>query len=181
MSPPSYRIQIVKSLSGEQWSNDYLTDHDTLTLAENLAVQLVTFEQHIHATVVAFDYVRISTFLPHDRIFRHIPLNLTGTVAKGDYLPLFNTLRVDFQTASSDPARKYYRLPVGEGEQAYGKFLSDSLAAWALALFTYMDDPGLYGDIVTTAGNKVITASPHGDVQMRQLHRHKRKKVVVNQ
>jgi hypothetical protein len=180
MSPPSYRIQIVKSLGAEQWSNDYLTDHDTLTLAENLATQLVTFEQKIHMAVVKFDYVRISTFLPGDRIFRHIPLNLTGLVNTVEYIPLYNTLRVDFQTASSDPARKYYRCPISEADQQNGAFISTYLSGIALTMFTYLDDPGLYGDIVTTAGNKVITASHHGDVQMRQLHRHKRKKVAVN-
>lgn len=181
MSPPAWRIQIVKSLDNEQWSNDYLTDHPTLALAEPLATDLVTFEQNMHASIVHFDYVRISSYVKHDRVFRHIPLNLFGLVSITEYLPLFNTLRVDFQTASSDPARKYYRLPITEAEQVNGVFQSASLVAWAQTMFTYLDDPGLYGDIVTTAGNKVQTASPHNMVQMRQLHRHKRKKVAANQ
>lgn len=179
MSPPSWRIQIVKSLGGEQWSNDYLTDLDTLSLAESLATDLVTFEQNIHMTVVHFDYFRISSYVAFDRVFRHIPVNENGLVSTSDYLPLYNTCRVDFQTASSDPARKYYRCPVAEGSQQNGVLSSDFLTAIGSALFTYLDDPGHYGDIVTTAGNKVQTASPHNLVQMRQLHRHKRHVIVT--
>jgi hypothetical protein len=179
MTPPKYRIQIVKSFNGEQWSNDYLSDLDTLSLAEALATDLVTFEQHIHMASVHFDYFRLSTFLPRDRVFRHIPLNLNGLVSPTDYIPLFNTLRVDFQTAASDPARKYYRCPVAEQDINAGVFSSGYLTGIGTALFTYLDDPGHYGDIVTTAGNKVQTASPHAEVQMRQLHRHKRKKVTI--
>lgn len=178
MGLPQWRIQIVKSLAGEQWSNDYLTDLATLTEAHDLAIQLTTFEENIHGTVVHFDYYRVSSFTPFDRVFEHLPINSYGLASVGDYLPLFNTLRVDLATSASDPARKYYRLPVGEGQQALGFFLSDIMTTWASAIFTYLTDEGVLENIVTNVGHKVIGASCHNAVQMRQLHRHRRPRVT---
>lgn len=178
MGAPQWRIQVTKHMGAEEWSNDYLTDLATLTEAHDFAVSLVQLEESIHMAAVHFDYYRVSSVLVGDRIFQHVPINANGGVANADFLPLFNTVRVDFQTASSDPARKYYRAPIAEGNQAGGVLSSDYINAVALALFTFLGDPELYGNIVTTAGNKVITGTVHDLVQMRQLHRHKRKKVV---
>lgn len=178
MTPPQWRIQTVKSLGGEQWSNDYLTSLATLGEAHDLAIQLVTFEENIHQTLVHFDYYRVSSYVPFDRIFQHLPINANGLYAAGDYLPLYNTLRIDFATAASDPARKYYRVPIREGDQQNGILSGDYLAFVGATLFSLMEDEGVYPALVTTAGNTVQGASPHNAVQMRQLHRHRRPRVT---
>lgn len=178
MGLPQWRIQITKHMGAEEWSNDYLTDLGTISDAHDFAVTLVQMEKALHQASVHFDYYRVSSVLVGDRVFQHIPINANGDVSVADSLPLFNTVRVDLQTAASDPARKYYRTPIAEGSQQNGVLVSDALNAITLVLFTFLGDPELYGNIVTTVGHKVITGSVHDQVQMRQLHRHKRKKVV---
>lgn len=178
MGLPQWRIQTVKHLGAEDWSNDYLTDLTTLSEAHDFAVSLVQLEEALHQASVRFDYYRVSSVIVGDRVFQHVPINANGAVGVSDSLPLFNTLRIDFETATSDPARKYYRTPIAEGSQQNGTLSSDAINAAALALFTFLGDPELYGNIVTTAGHKVISGTVHDQVQMRQLHRHKRKKVT---
>src|SRR6185369_10483109 len=109
MAVPNWRIEIVKSLLGEQWSNDYLTDDVAIEDVQDLAVILLSWEQSIHMAAVNFDYIRIATTIPFDRTFRHITFNEPGTAGNLAYIPLFNTLRIDLGTTDSDPGRKYYR------------------------------------------------------------------------
>jgi hypothetical protein len=179
MSTPQFRVQIVKSKAGEQWSNDYLTDDTTLLDAQDLAATLLTWEKHIHDTATNFDYINVSNLDPTTRIFRHLTLNEPGLLSAGDSLPLFNTMRVDFGTANSDPGRKYYRCPIGEGNQVNGFLTGDFITAINALIVTYLVTPAVLGHIVTNAGNTVVDATVHSAVQMRQLHRRRRKKVVL--
>jgi hypothetical protein len=174
MGTPQYRIQIVKSRGFEQWSNDYLTDDPTLLDAQDLAALLLTWEQHIHDTATNFDYIRVSDETPDDRTFRHLVINQPGVVSAGDSLPLFNTLRIDLQTSISDSGRKYYRCPVSEGNQVNGFFTGDYVTAIQGLITTYLVTPDVLSHIVTNAGNTVVAATVHTQVQMRQLHRRRR-------
>lgn len=178
MTAPIWRIEIVKSKAGEQWANDYLTDIATLPDAEDLASILLGFERDIHTTAVFFDYIRVSSFLAFDRVFRHLVVNEAGVQASGDSLPLYCTARMDMSTFSSDPARKYYRLPVAEAWQTNGFIDAAVLTMWAASINTHLIATSAIGNIVTNAGHNCLTASFNPAVQMRQLHRHRRKKVV---
>lgn len=176
MAPPNWRIQIQKALGTETWQNDYLTDDVTIEDAQDLAALILTFEQNIHSAQVVFEFIRISTTIVGDRRFRHITINELGLQPVTSYLPLYNTLRLDLQTAESDPARKYYRAPVREDMQENGVILPTTLTflngfAQDLLVTTQVID-----HLVTTKGNRVTAASFYNQVQMRQLHRRKRKK-----
>lgn len=177
MGNPRYRIQIQKEGFNENWSNDYLTDDATLDDAQDLAALLLTWEQQIHDTTVNFSYIRISTYLPDDRIFRHLDINQPGLVTPIDHLPLYCTVRMDMGVSSSDPARKYYRTPLHEADQANGVLQSTFLTGMASLINTYLVVPTVLGHIVTNAGHTVISASINPLVQMRQLHRRKRPKL----
>lgn len=179
MATPTWRIQIVKTRGANQWSNDYLTDDVTIEDAQDLAQLLITFERHIHDVFVGFDYVRISTYAPSDRIFRHLPINQIGIPSAGDTLPLFNTVRMDMSTSQSDPARKYYRCPIAEDNQANGFLVGAYITFLNTQITTYLTTPGVLPHIVTSAGHNCEVATIHNQVQMRQLHRHKRKKIVA--
>lgn len=177
MTAPIWRIEINKSYGAESWANDYLTDDATILDAQDLSALLLTFEQQMHTTAVFFNYIRISSTAPADRYFRHIAINQPGIQAAGDSLPLYCTARLDMPTSTSDPCRKYYRLPIAEGWQTNGFIAGSVMTMWAASINTYLVTPSVLSHIVTNAGNKVISASFNPAVQMRQLHRHRRKKV----
>lgn len=176
--PTNFRLQVNKVLSNEAWSNDYYLVEETIEDAQDVANEIITFEKQIHSNAVQFDYIRISTTLAHDRYFRHIAINQTGIREVGSYLPLFNTFRLDMPTANSDPCRKYYRGPISEDDQVSGILSGALLTAFAASVNTYLVTPGVLAHIWTPAGNPVISASFNPRVQIRQLQRHKRKKVV---
>lgn len=177
MTAPIWRIEIVKSQAAEQWANDYLTDAATIEDAQDLSALLLTFEQQLHTTGINFDYIRVSSYIAEDRVFRHLAINEPGVQASGDSLPLYCTARLDMGTFSSDPARKYFRLPIAEGWQTNGVFAGAVLTMWAATVATYLVATDALGQVVTNAGHNCLTASFNPRVQMRQLHRHKRKKV----
>lgn len=178
MAAPNWRIEIVKQIGAEMWSNDYLTDDATIEDAQDLAALLQTWERNIHMSVVQFPYIRISTTIPGDRIFRHLDTNLGGLVSTAEYMPLFNTLRVNFGTADSDPGRKYYRCPLAEGNQANGNLDALYMGQLGTKITTFLVTPGVLPHIVTPKGNTVVSASIFPQVQIRQLHRRRKKKLV---
>lgn len=179
MALPRWRIEIHKSMGGEEWANDWLTDDDTIEDAQDLSALILTFEQHIHSTAVFFEYIRISTTLKFDRVFRHLAINQPGIDTSSDSLPLFNVYRLDMGTDDSDPCRKYFRAPVPEAAQTNGFVNGAVLTSLNGAVGTYLITPGVLPHIVSPKGHTVLTASFNARVQMRQLHRHKRKKVVT--
>lgn len=181
MPLPNYRIQIVKSIGAQQWSNDYLVVATDLITAEGYGVTLMAMERGLHGNIVNFDYIRTSTTLKGDRSFNHNPINLLGQqdFGAGEYLPLFNTVRVDFGTGSADPARKYYRCPILESWQANGVLTPGTVAMLTTQAQTILPGGSNPIPLVTTKGNLVVNASVHAQVQMRQLTRRGKKKVVV--
>lgn len=178
MPLPLWRIEIVKELNNEQWSNDYLTDDATLDDAQDLSAILQTFERQIHMAVVRFTYIRVSSYVPGDRTFRHITTNLPGLRETSDYMPLFNTMRVDFGTADSDPGRKYYRTPVAEVWSVNGFFVGEINTLLTADIATYLVATNALEHLVTPKGNRITSASLYPRVQMRQLHRRRKKKVT---
>ena len=177
--PTRYRVQISKLKGSEEWSNDWIIEDETIEDAEDTANDLITFEKQIHQDSVLFSYVRISTVLPGDRYFRHIAVNQFGLRNSVDSLPLYCTFRLDMPTSTSDPCRKYFRGPVQEGDQTNGFLAGALLTTFNGYVATYLATPGLFPKILSGAGNAVIGASFNPQVQMRQLHRHKRRRVIV--
>lgn len=176
--PASWRVEIHKSLAGEQWANDWLVNDVAMSDAVDVATQLVAFEQHVHMSIVNFDYVMVTSRAVGDRVFRHIPLNFPGLLDLAEYLPLYCTARFDMATEDSDSCRKYFRTPLAEGWQSNGIIAGGIITTLSAAAATYLESPGVYEHIRSPRGNIVTGGSWSNKVQMRQLHRHKRKKVV---
>lgn len=175
MALPTWRIQLHKQIVSEEWTNDYLTDVETMEDAVDLLSEILTFEKAIHSGIVVFTYARVSSFVEGDRTFRHITLNELGTQPSTAYLPLFNTARMDMQTNNADPCRKYYRMPVREDMQENGIINGTTLDFLNGYIAEHLGIEVL-SRIVSTKGNNVISASFHNQVQIRQLHRRRKKK-----
>lgn len=178
MALPNWRIEIVKQLDGEVWSNDYLTALVTIDAAADIADELVAWEQQVHASVVTILYALVSTTIKGDRTFRHITYNVPGIPNIGEYLPLFNTIRVDLQTEDSDPGRKYYRQPIPENGQANGYLVPGTVASFNAAIASTLQPIIDNSALVTPKGNQITGATTFPKVQIRQLHRRRRKKVT---
>ena len=176
MAAPRWRIEIHKRYNAEKWANDYLTDDLTIEDAQDLANELLSWEKNVHQTTVLFEYILISTYAKEDRVFRHLTINQFGLVGAVDSLPLYCTLRLDLPTADSDPCRKYYRAPVAESQQANGFLMVDYLNAINTGANNQLVVSDVVSHIVSNKGNKVIGATFHNTVQMRQLHRRRKKK-----
>lgn len=181
MGVPTHRVEIHKHQGARHWSNDYMVESPTMDDAESACNLFIDFEILLHYDNVVFDNARISTMNVGDRVFRHVAINAPGNATSSgiQFLPLFNTLRLDMATVDSDPCRKYYRLPIPESQQD-GGVISSALTsgigpAFAAVLAALPDGTS----IVSRIGHIVINGSPFSEVQMRQLHRHRRPRIIV--
>jgi hypothetical protein len=181
MGVPTHRVEIRKEYRGHSWSNDYLVESPSMDEAEALAVDTVAFERQMHTPAVNFVYMRISSMARGDRIFRHLSINLPGEgwADTEEHLPLFNTVRMDLATADSDPCRKYYRLPLHEAFQSNGVILPASVALWQGMLAGWITGWAAGTKVVSLKGHNVVGGTVYPIVQMRQLNRHRRKKILV--
>lgn len=178
-----YKIQIFKKhpLEPRQWSNVYLVDTESLETATAAMALIYAAETAFHNEATTFDHSVASVWPDSGGVFISVPLNSPGDRADpADNLPLWNTLRVDLtMDGGGRPGRKYYRLPLGESDVA-----------------NYVVNSGLLGDVKTTldaliadltslgapwVDNDVQTVAeslPNPRVQMRQLHRKRRRTVI---
>jgi hypothetical protein len=171
---PNFRIEIFKRYGAETWDNSYLVSADTLDDATVIANALVNMERAITNQGVIFEYFRVATLSQGDRVFTHVPLGSGGTRSNGSsLLPLFNTLRVDLLTTSSDPGRKYYRGVLEEADINFDGIAGTSINEFQSAINAVI--PSATAGLQTPAGNDIESAAVNRLVQMRQLHRKRRR------
>ena len=172
---PQYYVDIEKRLGSEFWSNRYILEATTFDNAKSAGTQLANLERTWHADSVAFTRVRVSTVDPADEQYAITTLNTFGQRNSGTaLLPLFNTLRIDFNALTGRPSRKYYRGVLGEGDINGDAIVTDftSVATDLAGNFADFDSPG----IVDPQGTSLVSATVHPFVQMRQLRRSRRKR-----
>lgn len=179
---PLFRIQVFKQLTGSdrEWSNTYLVSDPLFSSAVDAAVAIATAEAPLYLDNVTITRSRASDITPGTDVFATTSHNFIGsraTGADGDWLPLFNTFRADLNvTGGGRPSRKYYRLPFLESEQQAGFIDPTTLTTLV----------GLVNDIIVAAndagptlvdpdGQVITTAVGFPRVQMRQLHRKRRR------
>jgi len=171
-------IQVFKTMGSQVWTNRYFVSAPDLNAAITAATIIRDHEILIHKNQVTISSVRTSDTDPNTDVFNVAPLANLGTAGNiADMIPLFNTVRVDLGVSGfGRPSRKYYRMPLDEADQSNG-----SLAAGIITLFnnTLTD---LIGDLAANStplvdpDDQLITsASTRSPVQMRQLHRRKRR------
>lgn len=114
-----------------------------------------------------------------DDTFASTPLSIPGA-ASGDFLPLFNTIKVNVSvTGFGRPDYKFVRGWLQEVSVTDGQIESAAIAVFQ-GIFEDLitDSTASAVDICDADGNTWTTPAIQPSVQMRQLHR-RRKKVVT--
>lgn len=180
LSMPSYQVDIEKRLGEEYWTNVYYVFSDTLTDADAAAGEILAYEQNMHLDIVTFTKLRVRTQVEGDEVYISRPVAVNGErPTVGEYLPLFNVCRVDLGTTSGRPSRKFYRLPLLEGDQQNGQLVGSlvsivdsNLQGLSLAL------EGLVSSWVDVDGQQIVAIAVFPDVGMRQLRRGSRRRTT---
>lgn len=162
-----WQIDIQKQLGTEYWTNVYFSDAGTLPAAKTVGDNLVANEKLIHANIVNFIQMRIRPYPSGGQQGTVYQLSGVGSVSTADYLPLFNVARVTLTVASGRPSRKYYRLPVGEADQANGTFIPAKVSSLNTSLASFITTANLTDE----SGNVFTAATVVPTVGMRQLRR----------
>lgn len=178
---PVFRVQVnYRRGSSGKWSNVWHASGADIT-AVNDAVQdfmvpdllpILDNSAEIASTLVSDD---------SNTQFITTPVNTAGTSsASGDLLPLYNSAKVFFLDGSlGRPDYKYFKGFVTESIQTNGDLTSGATGALETAMTTLISDMDANGaTLVSDDNDPYTTPSAQVAVQMRQMHR-KRRKVVT--
>lgn len=169
-------VQIFFTQTGDRfWTNVFhvnaLTLDDAAAWANGILATAMVSELNL-----AFSCVKTVVNHLADDSFETTPLSLVGAVT-GDYLPLFNTVKVDVSMAGHGRNDgKFVRGWLHEGVVTDGKIDSAVRTAFEDVFNTLISDSTAAGvDIVDLDGNLWQVASVREAIQMRQLHRRRKK------
>lgn len=140
------RLAFNEAIAAFKWSNVFYTDQPTVQAAAAWGIGLWdTAWRLAHSTqtfcyeVYASDLVEgtdVYTTVAHD-----LNPNIFGAkVPAGELMPSWNVARMDINTPSGRPSRKFIRGPWGENDITYDSFTSgaqNALQNAGAALFTY--------------------------------------------
>lgn len=173
-----YEVVIQKELNGEFWTNVWYLRANNLAEATDKANTIVNdIERPQHMDSVQFTSYRIRPSGTSNQ-GTTVPIGLTGVLPSADYLPLFCTLRVDFLVPTGRPSRKYFRLPIAEGDQQNGVLVPSRVAGYVAHFGNYFT-AGNAGDLCDVDGQELLDARPIARVAMRQLRRGSKRPVIA--
>jgi len=173
-----FRVQVnyTRGSTGK-WSNVWHVDAaDLLTAATVFETQGVP-----DLLPILDNTAQIASLLTSDpatNAFITTPINAAGTSsASGDLLPLFNSLKAFFPSPTfGRPDYKYFKGFVTESVQTNGDLNSGTVTAVEALLATLISDMDTNSaPLVSINGEAYASANVQVAVQMRQMHR-KRKK-----
>ena len=174
-------IQSFKThpLENRPWSNRYIVSAEDLQAARNAAISITAAEVLLHNQATVLTYARVSTLIPGDGSYVTVPTNAGGQRPNPtDNLPLWNTLRVDITVAGGGrPSRKYYRPPLGESDVNNYQIEPTIASLFTTTLNDLIGDLETNGTpLVDPDGQEWLNATTITRVQMRQLHRRRRRR-----
>lgn len=173
---PLFQVDIEKRLASEYWTNRWIVNAGDLSASLAYAGLLVTAERELHSDLVTFTRYRASSLTPGDGVYTVQPIGLNGMRNVTQVLPLFNTLRMDFNAVTGRPSRKYFRACLGESE-INGEVVDTSFfvggAGSITNLFATVEDPD---GVVDPQGQRLTATVIWPFVQMRQLRRSRRRR-----
>jgi hypothetical protein len=180
---PEFYAQTYKTHPFGKWTNVYQFGAATLDEAvSDMLPILETLELPMLHQAVTLKAVRFSTVTPGDSVFAIIPLNAGGTSSdSGDLLPFFNCARVDISIIGGGrPSRKYWKGLLTESlvtaMQVNGGTATALEGAFNSAIADANDAGHAFHD---NDGQDWDVATVQSLVQMRQMHRRRRKTPVV--
>jgi len=177
-----FKIQVFKQLTGSdrEFSNVYRVEAADLAAVGAVLSDLCNQESHIFLDNVTVTRARASDEDPTTDAFVIHTANIPGdrgTAESGDWLPLFNCFRVDMDVAGGGrPSRKYYRGPLLEADQAetiISSTVRANIESQVNEIITILSGAG--ATWVDPDGQTVETPHCLPNVQMRQLHRKRRR------
>lgn len=179
---PVFRVQVnyIRGF-GEKWSNVWHCASDGIAAASAdwEEVGIPDLRPMLDSSC------QIASYLINDPAsteFITKPVNLAGTsTASGDLLPLFNSCKVILPTAGfGRPDLKYFKGFVTESIQTSGNLLAGTLTAVETLVETLIADMDTAGSpLCSQFGEVYSTVSVQQAVQMRQMHRKRRKAVAT--
>lgn len=174
-----FRIQVFYQRgTGEKWSNVYHVDSADLFVAAGAASSILAPGlAPLLDTSAAI--VKVLTSNPAlSGSFIEAALDIIGTsTGSGDLLPLFNSARVLFPILSGGrPDYKFMKGFITESLQTNGIITPGALGVLASTFSSLITEMSVAGSILvsdTLEGWSVVT--PQAAVQMRQMHRRRRR------
>ena len=177
--PVTDKVQIFFTKTGDRfWTNVF---HVNATTIDAAAAWANTFLASAMQSELGNGFTIVKTVVDHlaDNTFVSTPLALTGAIS-GDFLPLFNTVKVDIAVAGHGRNDgKFVRGWLHESLVTNGQIDSGARGSFEDTFNNLIADSTADGtDLVDDAGNLWLVASVRAAIQERQLHR-RRKKVVT--
>jgi len=177
-----FEVEVVFNYGDRHWSNRWDVEADDI--ATVVGMFDVFHDTHLDLLLNIYTLGRIVARPAGERdAFFETVYNQVGNVPIGsdDPLPLFNTIRVLLNTAvGGRPGQKFLRGLLVAGHLLPSGAISGTILA---TVFTKISGliaavETLTGHIVLTNEKEVVNPSVQSSVQMRQLHR-KRKKALL--
>jgi hypothetical protein len=142
---PLFRATLRKACDApniprEGWSNIYYIQAADLAAAANEAEQLWHDYERTFHSIYAYCYeAYVSDLVPNTSVYTTVGIapGFQRGVRNGggEVMALWNAVRVDLTTPSGRPSRKFYHLPLSEGDVA-GMRLSTEVVAAIVDAFT---------------------------------------------
>lgn len=178
--PATDKIQVFFTRNGDRfWTNVFHVNATDLDAAAGFAntVLVDALAANLSAT-----FSIVKTVVDHlaDDTFATTPLSIPGASSSGGEQPLFNTVKVNISVAGHGRNDgKFIRGYLNETVVEDAQILATPRGVYEDAFNGLIADATASGvDLVDADGNLWLVATVQAAVQMRQLHR-RRKKVVV--
>lgn len=174
-----YRVQVFEQAPGQRpWTNVYHVQATTIEFADDAANVICNRTQDLLSNVCKIVKRIVSDPLTHT--FITTAMDLAGADAgAGDLLPFFNTARVLINVAGHGRNdMKYLRGLLGESNTAGQQLSSGTISGIETVFNAMIDDLSASATpLVDNAGNLWGAVSVQADIQDRQRHRRRKKKV----
>jgi hypothetical protein len=174
------KVQIfMVGADNRPWTNVFHVNATTLDAAAGWAVNFCV-PALVSELNSAFSAVKIVVDHLTDDTFVSLPISIPGVVS-GDWLPLFNTVKVDIQVAGHGRNDgKFVRGWLHEGIVTDGVIDESVRGAFDDKWNGLIADSTADGtDLVDKDGNLWLVATARATIQERQRHRRRKKKVVT--
>jgi hypothetical protein len=174
--PGLWVVDIEKMYLGEYWTNRYIVAASDLAGATTIGGTIMGLEKTVHQGAALFTRYRVSDGQPLTDVYQVVQVNAFGEKpgTNTSYLPLFNVIRCDFNTAGGGrPSRKYLRGILTEADVAFNNIEQACIDY----LTTNYVNPlvGLAG-FVDVDNQQITSGSVYPNVSMRQLRRASKRK-----
>lgn len=174
----SFRVQVNYIRGpGEKWSNVWncVASDMAACVADWTAVGVLDLQPILDSSC------QIKSLLISDNdsdAFATVDVNVAGSRSgSGDLLPLFNSAKALFpDTSFGRPDLKYFKGLVTEADQTAGQLVSGTVTEIDTRVTTLLTDMAAAGTTLgTKVGDAYTTVSVQVAVQMRQMHRKRRR------